>query len=80
MEDAPFRERLLARVCERRGALVFAFVLAGLLFFVSLAIFLFADVSTGSTIISLVDAGISGTILLSSGYILHACNRFVRNE
>ena len=80
MEEAPFRQRLLDRVCERRGALVLAFVLAGLIFSVSIAIFLFADVSPGSTSIALVDAVISGIVLLSSGFILHTCNRFEQNE
>lgn len=80
MEEAPFRQRLLERVCARRGALTIAFVLAGLLFFVSMAIFLFADVSTASNVIALADAAISGTVLVAAGLLLRACNRFERHE
>jgi hypothetical protein len=80
MENAPFRQRLLERVCERRGALTIAFVFAGLLFSVSIGIFLFADVSTGSNVIALVDAVLSGIVLVSSGFVLRTCNRFQRNE
>ncbi|MFB6229217.1 MAG: hypothetical protein ABEH88_11820 [Halobacteriales archaeon] len=80
MESAPFRQRLLERVCERRAALTIAFVFAGLLFSVSIAIFLFADVSPSSNIIALVDAVLSGIVLVSSGFVLRTCNRFQRNE
>lgn len=78
MEEAGFRQRLLERICARRPAVTIAFVLSGLLFVVSAAIVLFADVSRASTVIAMVDAAISGVVLVASALVLRACNRFRR--
>jgi hypothetical protein len=80
MEEAGFQQRFFERVCRRRGALTIAFVLAGLLFFVSVAIVVLADVSRGSQVIAVVDAAVSGVVLLASGALLRACNRFQRRS
>lgn len=78
MEDAGFRQRFLELVCRRRGALTLAFVLSGLLFFVAVAIVALGDVSRASRSIAVVDAGVSGVVLVASAALLRACNRFQR--
>ncbi len=76
MEEQGFRERLLERVCERRPTVTIVFVFSGALFVVSLLIFAFADISEASNVIALIDAVISGIVLVGSGSVLHVCNRF----
>lgn len=76
MEEQGFRERLLERVCERRPAVTIVFVLSGALFVVSLLIFVFADISEASNVIALIDAVISGVVLVGTGSVLRVCNRF----
>lgn len=80
MADAGFRQRLLVRLCERRVAITIAFVLSGVMFAVATVLFLAADLSRASRVIALVDAGISGVVLVGSAAVLRRCNRFQRAE
>lgn len=80
MDEAGFKQRFFERVCRRRGALTLAFVVAGMLFVVAVALLVLVDLSPASAAIAVVDAIMSGIVLVAAGGLLRACNRFQRLE
>ncbi|MFB6150627.1 MAG: hypothetical protein ABEJ40_02360 [Haloarculaceae archaeon] len=74
-EDVSVRRRTLELLCARRAAVTVGFVLSGMMFFASLSLVLFADISAESEVIALVDLAITGALLAATAFVLRLCRR-----